>query len=122
MTRDSVTEDLTSGSGSNTVGHCTTLGASLRQADSSLTRDVVRSLTCARPCAPVDGSHLITMHRKHRQQRWRGSRHSTGRNLRKSGGAAAVGGETALVALGGRRYPGEAGRDMAGPRSTPISL
>jgi hypothetical protein len=27
------------------------------------------------------------------------------------GAPAAVGGETALVALGGRRYPGEAGRD-----------
>jgi hypothetical protein len=33
------------------------------------------------------------------------------RNLRKSWGAAAVGKETALLALGGRRYLGEAGRD-----------
>ena len=31
--------------------------------------------------------------------------------LRKSWGAAAVGKETALLALGGRRYSGEAGRD-----------
>jgi hypothetical protein len=45
------------------------------------------------------------------------------RNLRKSWGAAAVGKETALLALGGRRYSGEAGRAMmAGPRSTPVSL
>ena len=58
------------------------------------------------------------MHRAQAAEALRRSRAS----LRKSWGAAAVGQETALLALGGVAFRVRASGMMVGPRSTPISL